>query len=46
MLKELKILLQKYFGTSSRKPIETKKPTPAKAVQPHEKLNSSRRGDW
>jgi hypothetical protein len=40
MLKELKTLLQKYFGTSSPKPIATKKPTPAKAVQPHEKLKS------
>ena len=40
MLKELKILLQKYFGISSPKPIATKKPTPAKVVQPHEKLNS------
>ena len=40
MIKELKILLQKYFGTSSPKPTETKKPTPVKAVQPHEKLNS------
>jgi len=40
MLKELRILLQKCFGTSSPKPIETKKPTLAKVVQPHEKLNS------
>ena len=40
MLKELKTLLQKYFGTSSPKPTETKKPTPAKVVQPHEKLSS------
>jgi hypothetical protein len=40
MIKELKILLQKYFGTSSPKPLETKKPTPAKVVQPHEKINS------
>ena len=40
MLKELKILLQKYFGISSPKPIETKKPIPEKAVSPHEKLNS------
>ena len=40
MLKELKILLQKYFGTSSPKPIETKKPTRVKVVGPHEKLNS------
>ena len=40
MIKELKTLLQKYFCTSSPKPIETKKPTPAKVVQPHEKLSS------
>ena len=39
-LKELKILLQKYFGISSPKPIETKKPIPAKAVPRHEKLSS------
>ena len=40
MIKELKTLLQKYFGISSPKPIETKKPTPAKVVRPHEKINS------
>ena len=40
MLKELKTLLQKYFGTSSRKPTETKKPTPVRAVPPHKKLTS------
>ena len=40
MIKELKILLQKYFGTSSPKPTETKKSTPVKAALPHEKLNS------
>ena len=40
MLKELRILLQKYFGISSPRPIETKKPTPVRAVLPHEKLNS------
>ena len=40
MIKELKILLQKYFGTSSPKPTETKKPIPVKVVQPHEKLSS------
>ena len=40
MIKELKTLLQKYFGTSSPKPIETKKPTPVKVALPHEKLNS------
>jgi hypothetical protein len=40
MLKELKTLLQKYFGTSSPKPIEVKKPTPAKVERPHDKLSS------
>ena len=40
MLKELKILLQKYFGTSSLKPLKAKKPTPARVVKPREKLNS------
>ena len=40
MIKELKTLLQKYFGTSSPKPIETKKPTPVKVVQPRDTLNS------
>ena len=40
MLKELKTLLQKYFGISSPKPTATKKPTPAKVVQPRDKLNS------
>jgi hypothetical protein len=40
MIKELKTLLRKYFGTSSPKPIETKKPIPEKVVEPHEKVNS------
>ena len=40
MLKELRILLQKYFGTSSPKPTVVKKPTPVRAELPHEKLNS------
>ena len=40
MLKELKTLLQKYFGTSSPKPTKTKKPTPAKVVKPHKKVSS------
>ena len=40
MIKELKTLLQKYFGTSSPKPIEVKKPIAVKVVQPHEKLRS------
>ena len=39
-LKDLKILLQKYFGISNPKPIETKKPIPVKVVRPHEKLSS------
>ena len=40
MIKELKTLLQKYFGTSSPKPLKAKKPTPARVVKPREKLNS------
>jgi len=40
MLKELKILLQKYFGISSPKPLKIKKPTPVKAVRPQDKINS------
>ena len=40
MLKELRILLQKYFGTSSPKPTETKKPTPEKQETPREKLDN------
>ena len=40
MIKELKTLLHKYFGTSSPKPLETKKPIPVKVVQPREKINS------
>ena len=40
MIKELKILLQKYFGTSSPKPTETKKPTPAKVAKPRATLSS------
>ena len=39
MLKELKILLQKYFGTSSPKPLETKKPIPVKKKDRREKLH-------
>ena len=39
MLKELKILLQKYFGISSPKPIEVKKPTPVKKKDRREKLH-------
>ena len=38
MIKELKTLLQKYFGTSSPKPLETKKPTPVKKKTREEKL--------
>jgi hypothetical protein len=40
MIKELKTLLQKYFGTSSPKPIEVKKPTPVKVEQARDKLSS------
>ena len=40
MIKELKTLLQKYFGSSSPKPIEVKKPTPVKVAKPREKLSS------
>ena len=39
-IEKLKTLWQKYFGTSSPKPIETKKPTPEKVKEPHEKLKS------
>jgi hypothetical protein len=39
MLKELKILLQKYFGISSPKPLETKKPTLVKKKNRREKLH-------
>ena len=39
MLKELKILLQKYFGTSSPKPLETNKPTPVKRKTRRDRLN-------
>ena len=40
MIKEIKTLLQKYFGTLSPKPTETKKPIPAKDATPHEKISS------
>ena len=39
MIKELKTLLQKYFGTSSPKPIEVKKPTPVKRNTRRERLH-------
>ena len=39
-IEKLKTLLQKYFGISSPKPTETKKPTRAKVASPHEKLSS------
>ena len=39
MIKEIKTLLQKYFGTSSPKPIEVKKPTPVKKKDRREKLH-------
>jgi hypothetical protein len=38
MIKELKTLLQKYFGTSSPKPLETKKPTPVRKNTRRERL--------
>ena len=38
MIKELKTLLQKYFGTSSPKPIEVKKSTPVKRKTHREKF--------
>ena len=40
MIKELKTLLQKYFGISSPKPIGAKKPTPAKVVEPRDKVKA------
>jgi len=40
MIKELKTLLQKYFGISSPKPLKVKKPTPVKVVTPQQKLSS------
>ena len=39
MIKELKTLLRKYFGTSSPKPLETKKPTPVKRNTRRERLH-------
>ena len=39
MIKELKILLQKYFGTSSPKPLETKKSTPVKRKTREQRLS-------
>ena len=39
MLKELKTLLQKYFGISSPKPLKVKKPTPAKRKTRKERLH-------
>ena len=39
MIKELKTLWQKYFGISSPKPLETKKPTPVKKKDRREKLH-------
>ena len=46
MLKELRILLQKYFGISSPKPIETKKPTPVRADTASREIKLFRGGDW
>tara|TARA_R110000824_G_scaffold138439_1_gene303119 strand:- start:380 stop:718 length:339 start_codon:yes stop_codon:yes gene_type:complete len=39
MIKELKTLWQKYFGISSPKPLETKKPTLVKKKDYREKLH-------
>ena len=39
MIKELKTLLQKYFGISSPKPLETKKPTPVRKKTRKERLH-------
>ena len=39
-IKELRILLRKYFGISDPKPIETKKPIPEKAATQPEKVSS------
>ena len=39
-IEKLKTLWQKYFGTSSPKPTETKKPTPAKVAKPRATLSS------
>ena len=39
MIKELKTLLQKYFGTSSPKPLETKKPTPVRRKTRRDRLS-------
>ena len=39
MIKELKTLLQKYFGTSRPKPLKAKKPTPVKINTRREKLH-------
>ena len=38
-IEKLKTLWQKYFGTSSPKPLETKKPTPVKRKTRRERLN-------
>ena len=40
MIKELKTLLLKYFGTSNPKPSKIKKPIPAKEEAPHKKLSA------
>ena len=39
MIKELKTLLQKYFGTSSPKPLEVKKSTPVKRETQRKRLH-------
>ena len=38
-IEKLKTLWQKYFGTSSPKPLETKKPTPVKRKTRRDRLN-------
>ena len=38
-IEKLKTLWQKYFGTSSPKPLETKKPTPVKRKTREQRLN-------
>ena len=40
MLKELKTLLQKYFGISRPKPTTIKKPISVKTITPRQKMNS------
>ena len=46
MLKELKTLLQKYFGTSSPKPTKVKKPIPRKGRDASRQAKFFSLGDW